>query len=182
MNDLIVLALLWNGPKHGYALKKRAGLISGHPDMHNNLIYPLLRRFVAHAWVTRRKTAGDRGQVRQVYSLTPLGRNALVERLQDFSESEATSAEAFRLRVGLFGLLDAEAREQIITKRSAFLESQARKLSDLQKSMNLGLYGGEVVGFMRRKIQAEIAWIRRLPHVKVSRGKKSSNDAGSTTR
>jgi hypothetical protein len=112
-----------------------------------------------------------------VYSLTPLGRNALIERLRDFGESEAPSAEAFRLRVGLFGLLDAEAREQIITKRSAFLESQARKLSDLQKAVNLGLYGGEVVGFMRLQIQAEIAWIGRLRRIKASRGKRSSNKA-----
>jgi DNA-binding PadR family transcriptional regulator len=42
----MILALLLEAPQHGYALKKRAGLISGSADMHNNLVYPLLRRFV----------------------------------------------------------------------------------------------------------------------------------------
>src|SRR5580704_6105500 len=104
MNDLIVLAILAEGSQHGYALKKQAGLALGQPDMHNNLVYPLLRRFVAQKWVTQRKTPGERGQTRQVYSLTPLGRNALVDRLRRFDR--ASSAEAFRLRIGLFELLD----------------------------------------------------------------------------
>ena len=182
MNDLIVLGILFEGPQHGYALKKRTGLIFGHADMHNNLIYPLLRRFVAQAWVTRRTTAGHRGQTRQVYSLTLLGRNALIERLRKFGESEASSAQAFRLRVGFFGLLDPEAREQIIAKRDVFLASRTRKLSDLQKSMDLGMYGAEVVRFMRLQIQVEIAWISRLRRLKTSRQAKTSKRARRKSR
>src|SRR5260370_14922963 len=36
MNDLILLAALMQGPQHGYALKKLAGFMAGHGDMHNN--------------------------------------------------------------------------------------------------------------------------------------------------
>lgn len=177
MNDLIVLAILWDGPKHGYAVKKQAGLIFSRPDMHNNLIYPLLRRFVTQGWVTRRQTAGERGQTRQVYSLTSLGRRALIDRLRGFGEIEASSAEEFRLRVGLFGLLDAEDRERIIAKRSEFLQSRARRLTDLEKGMHLGLYGGELMTFMSRQIQAEIAWINRLRRIKTARGTRTSQKA-----
>ena len=74
MNDLIFLSLLLPGPLHGYALKRQGGIISGQAELHNNLVYPLLRRFVVRGWVTRRKTAGERGQTRQVYSLTEIGR------------------------------------------------------------------------------------------------------------
>src|SRR5450755_4785885 len=105
MNDLMLLATLLAGPQHGYALKKQAGLLSGQPAMHNNLVYPLLRRFVANAWVTRRKAPGDRGQTRQMYSLTPPGRRALLDRLTEFGESDARSPEQFHLRVGLFSVL-----------------------------------------------------------------------------
>jgi hypothetical protein len=45
MNDLLLLATLLEGPKHGYALKKQAGLILGEAELQNNLVYPLLRRF-----------------------------------------------------------------------------------------------------------------------------------------
>ena len=88
--------------------------------MHNNLVYPLLRRFIAHKWVTQRKTAGQRGQTRQVYSLTPLGRAALVARIRQFED--ASSAQGFRLRVGLFDLLDSAAREQILAAREKYLK------------------------------------------------------------
>ncbi len=160
MNDLILLAILAAGPQHGYALKKRAGLALGQPDMHNNLVYPLLRRFVSQKWVTQRKTAGQRGQTRQVYSLTPLGRAALVDRLQQFED--ASSAEAFRLRLGLFELLDPAARGQILTAREKYLEAREQRLASLETEMDLGRYGGEVTKFLRQQIRTELSWISCL--------------------
>jgi DNA-binding PadR family transcriptional regulator len=122
MNDLLLLSLLLAGPQHGYALKKRAGLISGQPAMHNNLVYPLLRRFVENKWVKQKVAAGERGQTRQMYSLTPLGRRVLAERLAKFDDSDARSAEAFHLRVGLLDLLAPEARREILDKRESQLK------------------------------------------------------------
>src|ERR1700740_469510 len=110
MNDLLLLANLLGGPLHGYALKKQVALISGTPDMHNNLVYPLLRRFVGKGWVRQKRTPGERGQTRLVYSLTSAGRAELLRRLSDFEEGEAHSPEAFQVRVGLFGFLDPGVR------------------------------------------------------------------------
>jgi DNA-binding PadR family transcriptional regulator len=160
MNDLILLAILADGPQHGYALKKRAGMALGQPDMHNNLVYPLLRRFVSQKWVTQRKTAGQRGQTRQVYSLTPLGRAALANRLQQFDDT--SSAEAFRLRVGLFDLLALSAREGILTAREKYLQAREQRLALLETEMDLGRYGSEVTKFLRQHIRTELAWISRL--------------------
>jgi hypothetical protein len=84
--------------------------------------------------------------------------------------------------VGFFGLLDPEAREQIIAKRDVFLASRTRKLSDLQKSMDLEMYGAEVVRFMRLQIQVEIAWISRLRRLKTSRQGKTSKRARRKSR
>ncbi len=50
----MVLGLLFDGPKHGYQLKREAGFVLGRGDMHNNLVYPLLRRFTTEGWVTKR--------------------------------------------------------------------------------------------------------------------------------
>jgi DNA-binding PadR family transcriptional regulator len=160
MNDLILLAILADGPQHGYALKKRAGIALGQPDMHNNLVYPSLRRFMSQKWVTQRKTAGQRGQTRQVYSLTLLGRAALVNRLQQFDD--ASSAEAFRLRIGLFELLNPAAREEILSAREKYLESREQRLALLQTGVDLGRHGSEVTKFMRQQNRAELSWISRL--------------------
>src|SRR5579883_695250 len=105
MNDLLLLATLLEGPAHGYALKKRVGQITGQSDMHNNLVYPLLRRSVASGWVSRKTTPGERGQTRERYTLTSKGKDELVRRLEEFTEKDAADGNAFLLRVGLFGVL-----------------------------------------------------------------------------
>jgi DNA-binding PadR family transcriptional regulator len=162
MNDLVLLALLLDGPKHGYALKKLAGLLSGYPDMHNNLVYPLLRRFVSKRWVTRKKAAGERGQTRQMYALTPAGRKALLDRIREFDEAAVASMEEFRVRVGLFPILASDVREEILEKREAYLVHRDSRFAPLQKQMDLGEYGPEVVRFIREQIKNELTWIERL--------------------
>ena len=172
MNDLLILAALLEGPKHGYALKKQAGLISGQTDMHNNLVYPSLRRFVDNGWVTRRKTAGKRGQVRHVYSLTPAGRKSIVDQVCDFGEGVVESVEEFRLRVGFFPIIAGSARNEILEKRKAYLLHRAERFGPLQREMDLGDYGAEVVRFIQQQIKSELAWIERLRHLpNRSRGK-----------
>src|ERR1700732_1000838 len=102
MNDLLLLAALLPGPQHGYALKKQVGLITGQRAMHNNLVYPLLRRFVENGWVSKRQSAGQRGQTREIYALTSKGKQELMRRLSDDAESEAASDNGFRLALGPF--------------------------------------------------------------------------------
>ncbi len=101
MNDLFLLAALLPGPRHGYALKQQVGLLTGKGTLHNNLVYPLLRRFVENGWVNRRQAEGERGQTREVYALTAKGKRELLGRLGTYGEEEAASEAGFRLRVGL---------------------------------------------------------------------------------
>lgn len=61
MNDLLILGTLLDSPKHGYAVKKLAGLMTGRASMHNNLVYPLLKTFVEKGWLTQRESAGSAG-------------------------------------------------------------------------------------------------------------------------
>lgn len=162
MTDLIILATLLPGPKHGYQLKHEAGLILGQGVLHDNLVYPLLRRFTEHKWVTRKKVPGERGQTRLEYSLTPLGRKELLSRLSSFSEQDAGSSDAFRLRVGLFRLLELDARKRILTARENFLRSQTEKMSSIRKSFELDDYPLEVTSQYLAEVKLELAWIARL--------------------
>src|ERR1700686_5108014 len=105
MNDLIILATLLAGPKHGYLLKREAGFIFGDAALHNNLIYPLLRRLTKEGWVTKKAVAGQLGQTRQQYAISPLGLRTLIERLTQFGEQDSGSFPSFITRVGLFAIL-----------------------------------------------------------------------------
>ena len=165
MNDLILLAALLDGPKHGWVLKKLGGLATGHGDMHNNLVYPLMKKFVAQGWVRRRAEAGHRGQTRAVYSLTLLGNKELFRRLNQFGEKEAASANEFRLRVGLFGALTPEARKRILAERARWLVGREERFVGLRQNLttiNAGVWGLEVVDFLIAEARAERKWIAAL--------------------
>ena len=174
MTDLIILGMLLDGPQHGYRLKQHAGMIFGQGALHNNLVYPLLRRFMANKWVTKKTVPGERGQNRQQYAITPLGRQALMDRLRSFSEQDARSEDAFRVRVGFFETLPDEDREKILELREDALRSRSQILSNLQKAMDLDVYGGEVVTFLRQQTEAELAWI---PHLRQLDAKTQKNKA-----
>jgi len=162
MNDLIILALLFDGPKHGYQLKREAGFILGHRAMHNNLVYPLLRRFTVEGWVSKKAVPGERGQTRQQYAITTRGRLELVTRLSQFDESDASSSPNFITRVGMFAVLEAPVRARILKKRESYLQVREKKLATLRQNMDVGTYGEEVIRYLMEQIQSELAWIRRL--------------------
>jgi DNA-binding PadR family transcriptional regulator len=163
MNDLILLAALLEGPKHGWALKKVAGIVSGS-DMHNNLVYPLLKKFVAERWVRRRSEPGQRGQTRAVYGLTARGRSELMRRLGQFGDKQASSPAEFHLRAGMFDFLDRETRSRILAGRDRYLasrESQFARIGENLSSMKAE-WGSEVVRFLLEEVRNERRWIRAL--------------------
>src|ERR1700680_3677822 len=162
MTDLIVLATLLDGPKHGYQLKREAGFILGQGIMHNNLIYPLLRRFTAAGWVSKKTMPGERGQTRQQHAITALGRRELVTRLIEFGEADASSFPAFITRVGMFEVLEEPARTRILQQRESYLRVREKRLIALRQGIDLGMYGGEVVRYSIEQIHSELTWIRRL--------------------
>ena|SRR5450432_4434624 len=161
MNDLILLAAFLSGPQHGYALKKQVGLISGKPEMHNNLVYPLLRRFGENDWVSKREAQGQRGQTRELYSLTAKGKHRLLELLGEFTEKQAASDSEFHLRVGLFVVLDAGARQRILFARDAWLQDREKRLARIAGG-ETGAWGAEVVRFLRERTETERTWIAAL--------------------
>lgn len=162
MIDLLVLATLLPGPKHGYLLKREAGLIFGQESMHNNTIYPLLRRFKQQGLVTMKTVSGERGQNRHQYALTRLGRETLITRLSEYSEADAKSNYAFLTRVGLFQLLDPGVRHNILNARAAHLERSADHLREIAKHFPLDPYSRETTEFLAQQVQTELDWIQHL--------------------
>jgi len=160
-----MLAMMLDGPKYGYQLKREAGWIMGQEALHNNIVYPLLRRFLDKKWVSKKEVPGERGQTRQQYALTAEGRRYLFERMNAFGEADANSEDAFHLRIGLFSALKPEARESILTLRENYLQHRDQKLQALQGKMDLGKFGGEVVRYMRKQIEVECEWIRHLRRI-----------------
>jgi DNA-binding PadR family transcriptional regulator len=162
MNELLLLAMMLGEPKYGYQLKREAGWITGQDSLHDNLVYPMLRRFLEQGWVNKKSVPGERGQTRQQYSLTAVGKRYLFERQSEFSVADAASEEAFNLRVGLFEALKPEVRETILSRRESYLQQRDQKLAALEKNIDLGRFGTEIVKHMRQKVEMEAEWVGHL--------------------
>jgi DNA-binding PadR family transcriptional regulator len=165
MTDLILLATLLAGPQHGYSLKRQAGLILGQEELHNNLVYPLLRRFMAKKWVSKKEAPGERGQTRQLYSITALGRKELISQLSTFTDQDARVSDQFRFRVGMFQVIQPESRTRILEVRERYLTSRIEKLSAIQKNFDLDRYSAEVTSRFVAESQNELDWIAHLRRI-----------------
>ena len=165
MTDLIILATLLPGPRHGYHIKRQAGMILGQKLLHNNLVYPLLRRFVVNEWVMRKTAPGERGQTRNLYAMTALGKKELIARLSQFTEQDAGAKDAFRLRVGMFRLLGPEARMRILDAREQFLRSRIERLKGIVANFALDRYASEVTSRVCVESEGELKWIGHLRRI-----------------
>jgi DNA-binding PadR family transcriptional regulator len=162
MNDIILLALLVEGPKHGYLLKQEAAALSSGEVLHNNTVYPLLKRFVRDGWITQREAEGERGQTRLLYEMTPPGYEALLARLNYFDEVAAADAGAFRLRVGLFDLLTPEERRRVLLIRNRYLASRLGWSAEIARHHRMGEWSRESLQRSVEQITGELEWISKL--------------------
>jgi DNA-binding PadR family transcriptional regulator len=164
MNDLVMLAALLGGPAYGYALKRTAGLIFGNSALHNNVVYPSLKRFMRNGWVEQSSVPGDRGQQRKQYRITAAGKKYLLGQLASFGEREAADDGAFLFRVAFFDALPKTKREAIVAARKSFLASRAGQLSELREMGNPRSFGSVALERVQAVVENELLWIERLEH------------------
>ncbi|WP_084080996.1 PadR family transcriptional regulator [Edaphobacter aggregans] len=162
MNDLIILTLLLEGPKHGYRLKQETAMFGAKQQFHNNTIYPLLSRLLQEKLISQREGEGERGQTRLLYELTPNGRQHLVKTLAEFTETDADNEGAFRMRVGLFDLLDVATRRRILDLRERCLVSRLKRLEAIGNSRTISGWPAESFNFVVSSIEREREWIVKM--------------------
>lgn len=162
MTDLVLLSALLGGPAYGYALKQTAGLIFGNGVLHNNIVYPLLKRFVESGWVEQSTVQGDRGQQRKQYRITATGRKYLLEQIATFGERDASNDGAFLFRVAMFDLVPEGKQREIIAARKAFLATHVKELSELEQTGRAKSFGALVLERYQALIKDELGWISKL--------------------
>jgi DNA-binding PadR family transcriptional regulator len=95
--DLLLLAVLADGPVHGYAviesLRQRSG---GTFDLPEGTIYPALHR-LEHGGLLSSYWSEDSARRKRVYQLTPKGQHALARRQEEWRQF----AQAVNSTVGI---------------------------------------------------------------------------------
>ena len=169
-SEIVILAMLHQGPRHGYEIKKdieRA--LGGMVPLNNKTLYLTLKRFEEIGAVTRQVIPQEGKPNRHLYQLTERGIELLHVHLRDFEPEQAGVDAEFFTRVSFFDLLEAHEREEILNKRQAYLEACLEYLHKLQHMADAedcppgtGLsmsYAQRVLAFHIRRVRDEYQWI-----------------------
>ena len=82
----LVLGILTEGDLYGYAILKRVGELSGGSmQWTDGMLYPLLHRLERLGYVSSSWGTSETGRRRKHYAITPVGREALADRQEQWT-------------------------------------------------------------------------------------------------
>jgi DNA-binding PadR family transcriptional regulator len=161
--EILILRRLRSGPAHGYELRKRVEQTTG-VVLHNNSLYPALKRFEEAGAVTKTAQPQDGRPPRLVYALTEVGEELLHDMLADFPPEQAAEDGEFLARLGQFSLLNPAERAVVLAARARAVRAQ---LAHLTVMRDLAIEHGERWGELAtaeliRRHEQELAWLAGL--------------------
>lgn len=168
-SEILILAMLQQGPRHGYEIKKDIDqALGGMVVLNNKTLYLALKRFEELGAVTRQVVVQQGKPNRHLYQLTEHGIELLHASLRDFPSEQAASDAEFFTRVAFFDVLEAQERIAILRTRLAYLQKGLEYLQGLQQIaeaeacaqiMPMLTNAQRVLAFHTRRIRDEYAWI-----------------------
>src|SRR5579863_5298663 len=115
--EILILRRLRSGPAHGYELRKRVEQTTG-VLLHNNSLYPALRRFEEAGAVTKTAEPQDGRPARLVYALTEVGQELLHDMVAELPAEQAADPGEFVARLGQFSLINPAERASVLASRA----------------------------------------------------------------
>ncbi len=169
-SEILILAMLRQGPRHGYEIKKEIDrALGGMVVLNNKTLYLALKHFEEIGAVTRQVIPQEGKPNRHLYQLTERGIELLQASLRDFPASQAANDAEFFTRVAFFDYLEVPERKAILTCRQAYLEGclsylqTMQHLADTDDCANTSgismSHAQRVLAFHTRRIRDEYAWI-----------------------
>ena len=179
--ELLILRHLSSRPAHGYELRKRVEAVTGIL-LHNNSLYPALRRFEEAGAVSKTQEPQEGRPPRLVYQLTDVGQDLLHSMLADLPPEQAQDDTEFMARLGQFGFLAPAERVAVLDARDAALAERLSRLAVLR-----GRAGGErwsdlVTTELIGRTEQERSWLAGVRALAADSGATDSGpgDSGAT--
>lgn len=169
--DVLLLSQLARRPSHGYELRRRVEAATGI-KLHNNSLYPALKRFGEAGAVTRTLEPQEGRPSRHVYTLTDVGRELLHDQLADLPDELAGDEAEFLARLAGFGRLTPSERRGVLAVRGRVLAERRTRLAGLAEatapadptSDESDPWAALVLDEVLRRIREEQDWLDRLTH------------------
>ena len=161
--EILILRRLRSGPAHGYELRKRVEETTGFV-LHNNSLYPALRRFEEAGAVTKTAEPQEGRPPRLVYTLTDVGRELLHDMLAELPAEQAGDETEFLARLGQFSLINSAERAGILASRTRAVRTQLahyRTMHQLATGHGIS-WGALVTAELIRRREQELTWLAEL--------------------
>jgi DNA-binding PadR family transcriptional regulator len=162
--EILILRHLSKRPAHGYELRKRVEAVTG-VMLHNNSLYPALRRFEEAGAVVKTSQAQEGRPPKLVYELTDVGHNLLHDMLADLPADQAGDDTEFLARLGQFELLSAEEQLRVLRARDDALAERCHRLHELSGRARGDRWSTLVTAELIARAERERAWIAELGSV-----------------
>lgn len=161
--DVLLLSQLARRPSHGYELRRRIEASTGIV-LHNNSLYPALRRFGEAGAVTKTLQPQEGRPPRHVYTLTEVGRELLHDQLADLPAELAGDEAEFLSRLAAFGRLSSDERTGVLDARDRALRDRRTRLAGLAEvaPADPDAWPHVVLDEVLRRTHEEQAWLGRL--------------------
>ena len=164
--EFALLGLLAEEPLHGYALRKRLGVIFGPlRALSFSVLYPQLRRMTEAGLIEQREVtkSGRSSRTRLVYFISEKGRKRFSE-LTESVNPQAWEDDNFEVHVAFFGPTSSRNRLRILEGRHRRLKERAEILrADLERSaLGLDKYLVEWRRHSLETAEREIAWLEKM--------------------
>lgn len=158
--EILLLAELARGPRHGYELRREIEGATGH-TLSNNSLYPRLRQFVEAQAVLRRAEEHEGTPPRHVYSLTDVGRELLHDLLAELPEDTADNGREFMARLVHFGWLTPEEQLRILDTQDQILARKRDSTAVLAAARD-EYWSRRALEHGIHRIDAERAWLESV--------------------
>jgi len=161
--EILILRRLRGGPAHGYELRKRVEQTTG-VVLHNNSLYPALKRFEEAGAVTKATEPQPGRPPRLVYTLTEVGHELLHDMLADLPADQAADPTEFTARLGQFSLLTSAERSRVLAARTRAVHAGLTHLETMQDlaTAHGERWGAIVTTELIRRHQQELTWLADL--------------------
>ena len=164
--DIMILALLRLGPKHGYDIKKRIErILQQKGRMNTNLLYPALHRLEEMQAIERDVHEQDGRPTKFVYRITPIGERHLRELIEQFGEAEAAKEDEFLVRLACFDLVDERSRLRILDQRRLALTQRLTRGKTIRAVWAEDIdspWIERIVSFGERRLREELGWLEEI--------------------
>lgn len=160
-----LLGLLAENPKYGYEIKQEfEGALGNVWSVSYGQLYPTLRRLSEVRWVTKQTAPGKKAAEKNIYSITPKGKQKLDEWLLRPLRSSYKVKDEFTLKFLFFDklpkekvleYLKAQQKKTVMQK-----ENFQRTLVSIREDLNFFLQAIIRKGIIH--LEAEIQWLEEV--------------------